>query len=39
MYAGPNAGRLTGVTMSCVFLVGLFVLPFLPETKGRALPE
>lgn len=39
MYAGENADRLTGVTMSCVFLVGLLVLPFLPETKGRPLPE
>ena len=39
MYEGPNADRLTGVTMCGVFLVGLLVLPFLPETKGKALPE
>jgi hypothetical protein len=39
MYEGPDANRLTGVTMCCVFLVGLFVLPFLPETKGKPLPE
>jgi MFS family permease len=31
--------RWAGVTMSIVFLVGLCVLPFLPETKGRPLPE
>jgi MFS family permease len=39
MYEGPNANRLTGVTMCTVFLVGLLVLPFLPETKGKPLPE
>ena len=31
--------RYAGVAMSCVFLVGLFVLPFLPETRGKPLPE
>ena len=31
--------RFTGVTMCGVFLIGLFVLPFLPETKGKPLPE
>jgi MFS family permease len=25
--------------MSCVFLLGLFALPFAPETKGKPLPE
>jgi MFS family permease len=39
MYEGENAGRLTGVTMCTVFLLGLFVLPFLPETRGKPLPE
>ncbi len=39
MYSGPNAGRMTGVTMCTVFLLGLVVLPFLPETKGKPLPE
>jgi MFS family permease len=39
MYEGPNADRLTGVTMCFVFLLGLFVLPFLPETRGKPLPE
>ncbi|MBM3999601.1 MAG: MFS transporter [Planctomycetes bacterium] len=36
-YAEPM--RLAGVTMCVVFLVGLVVLPFLPETKGKPLPE
>jgi MFS family permease len=31
--------RYTGVSMCVVFLVGLIVLPFLPETRGKALPE
>jgi MFS family permease len=31
--------RYAGVTMCSVFLVGYFVLPFLPETKGKPLPE
>src|SRR5207302_2165839 len=31
--------RYAGVTMCLVFLIGLFVLPFLPETRGKPLPE
>lgn len=31
--------RYAGVTMCLVFLVGFLVLPFLPETKGKPLPE
>lgn len=31
--------RYAGVTMSLVFLVGLFALPFLPETRGKPLPD
>jgi MFS family permease len=31
--------RYAGVTMCAVFLIGFFVLPFLPETKGKPLPE
>jgi hypothetical protein len=31
--------RYAGVTMCSVFLIGLAVLPFAPETKGRPLPE
>jgi MFS-type transporter involved in bile tolerance (Atg22 family) len=40
VYAGyPEPMRYAGVTMCVVFLLGLFVLPFLPETKGKPLPE
>jgi MFS family permease len=31
--------RYAGVTMCAVFLIGLAVLPFAPETKDRPLPE
>ncbi len=31
--------RYAGVTMCSVFLIGLFTLPFAPETKGQPLPE
>jgi hypothetical protein len=31
--------RLAGVTMCAIFLLGLVVLPFAPETKGQPLPE
>jgi len=31
--------RYAGMTMCVVFLIGLFVLPFLPETRGQPLPE
>jgi MFS family permease len=31
--------RYAGVTMCSVFLLGLLALPFLPETKGKPLPE
>lgn len=31
--------RYAGVTMCAIFLVGLLVLPFAPETKGQPLPE
>ncbi len=35
----PESLRYSGVTMCGVFLVGLLVLPFLPETHGKPLPE
>jgi MFS family permease len=31
--------RYAGVTMCSFFLLGLLVLPFAPETKGKPLPE
>ena len=36
---GDNMLRYAGMTMCLVFLVGLLALPFLPETKGKPLPE
>ena len=36
---GADSLRYAGVTMCSVFLIGLFVLPFLPETRGKPLPE
>jgi MFS family permease len=39
-FAGyPEPLRPAGMTMCGVFLIGLIVLPFLPETKGKPLPE
>jgi MFS family permease len=35
----PEPMRYAGVTMCSVFIIGLLVLPFLPETKGKPLPE
>ena len=35
----PEPMRYAGLTMCAVFLLGLAVLPFAPETKGRPLPE
>lgn len=34
-----NPLRYAGVTMCAVYLIGLFALPFAPETKGKPLPE
>jgi hypothetical protein len=42
VFAGQPAPlplRYAGVTLSSVFLLGLLVLPFAPETRGRPLPE
>jgi MFS family permease len=35
----PEGMRYAGLVMCSVFLVGLFALPFAPETKGQPLPE
>jgi MFS family permease len=34
-----EAWRNTGMAMCLFFLIGIVALPFLPETKGRPLPE
>ncbi len=40
VYKGyPEPMRPAGITMCAVFILGLLVLPFLPETKGQPLPE
>jgi MFS family permease len=40
VFAGsPEPMRPAGLLMCLVFLLGLAVLPFAPETKGRPLPE
>ncbi len=40
LFAGTDESlRYAGATMSVVFLLGLLVLPFAPETKGKPLPE
>jgi hypothetical protein len=38
-YGDVMSWRLAGVTMCSFFLIGLLVLPFAPETKGKPLPE
>jgi MFS family permease len=39
-YSDPTlAMRYAGITMCSIFVLGLLVLPFAPETKGRPLPE
>jgi MFS family permease len=35
----PEPMRYAGLTMCAVFLLGLLVLPFAPETKNQPLPE
>ena len=39
VFHGNDAIRWAGITMCSIFLVGLLVLPFAPETKGQPLPE
>jgi MFS family permease len=38
-YTSPLPHRYAGMTMCVVFIMGLLALPFLPETKGKPLPE
>jgi MFS family permease len=39
VYAGyPEPMRYAGVTMCLIFVLGLLVLPFAPETQGEPLP-
>src|SRR5262249_54034458 len=35
----PEPMRYAGVTMCSIFLLGLVVLPFAPETRDKPLPE
>jgi MFS family permease len=37
-YASPLPLRYSAITMCAIFLIGLFTLPFAPETKGKPLP-
>jgi MFS family permease len=40
VFAGyPEPMRYAGVAMCSVFVIGLLVLPFAPETRGQPLPE
>lgn len=38
-YSAIEGYRYAGVVMCSVFLIGIAVLPFAPETKGKPLPE
>jgi hypothetical protein len=39
LYPEPAPMRYAGITMCLIFVLGLVVLPFLPETRGKPLPE
>ncbi|MBM4020373.1 MAG: MFS transporter, partial [Planctomycetes bacterium] len=34
-----NPFRYACITVACIYVIGLFVLPFAPETKDKPLPE
>jgi MFS family permease len=38
-YGSPYKERYAAMTMCSIFLIGLFTLPFAPETKDKPLPE
>ncbi|MBL8819224.1 MAG: MFS transporter [Planctomyces sp.] len=38
-YVGADSFRYAGVTMCCIFMIGIIAIPFAPETKGKPLPE
>lgn len=38
-YDAPLPYRYSAMAMCAIFLIGLIVLPFAPETKGKPLPE
>ncbi|MBI2481379.1 MAG: MFS transporter [Planctomycetia bacterium] len=37
--SGADSTRYAGITMCSIFVLGLIVLPFLPETRNQPLPE
>ena len=38
-FGSPAMERYSAMTMCAIFLMGLAILPFAPETKGKPLPE
>ncbi len=38
-YGSPLMERYSAITMCVIFLAGLAILPFAPETRGQPLPE
>ncbi|HNQ74692.1 MAG TPA: MFS transporter [Verrucomicrobiota bacterium] len=38
-FGSPLMERYSAMTMCAIFLFGLLILPFAPETKGKPLPE
>ena len=38
-YGSPYTERYSAMTMCVIFLAGILILPFAPETRGKPLPE
>lgn len=38
-FGSPRMERYSAMTMCAIFLIGLAILPFAPETRGKPLPE